>query len=105
MYIAMNRFKICPGKENEFENVLNIVCREIEQGDALSEEVINDLKKLINSDIASLEDFATLIKEQKIDLEDQDLQNILVKLSKNKIDIVTTYTLSLIHISEPTRPY
>ena len=69
------------------ENVLNIVCREIEQGDALSAEVINDLKKLINSDIASLEDLATLIKEQKIDLEDQDLQNILVKLSKNKIAV------------------
>ena len=69
------------------ENVLNIVFREIEQGDALSEEVINDLKKLINSDIASLEDLATLIKEQKIDLEDQDLQNILVKLSKNKIAV------------------
>jgi len=69
------------------ENVLNIVCREIEQGDALSEEVINDLKKLINSDIATLEDLANLIKEQKIDLEDQDLQNILVKLSKNKIAV------------------
>ena len=69
------------------ENVLNIVCREIELGDALSEEVINDLKKLINSDIASLEDLAILIKEQKIDLEDQDLQNILVKLSKNKIAV------------------
>ena len=69
------------------ENVLKIVCREIEQGDALSEEVINDLKKLINIDIASLEDLANLIKEQKIDLEDQDLQNILVKLSKNKIAV------------------
>ena len=53
----------------------------------MSEEVINDLKKLINSDIASLEDLANLIKEQKIDLEDQDLQNILVKLSKNKIAV------------------
>ena len=53
----------------------------------MSEEVINDLKKLINSDIASLEDLANLIKEQKIDLEDQDLQTILVKLSKNKIAV------------------
>lgn len=69
------------------ENVLNIVCREIELGDALSEEVISDLKKLMNSDIASLEDLAILIKEQKIDLEDQGLQNILVKLSKNKIAV------------------
>ena len=51
------------------ENVLNIVCREIELGDALSEEVISDLMKLMNSDIASLEDLAILIKEQKIDLE------------------------------------
>ena len=69
------------------ENVLNIVCREVELGDALSEEVINDLKKLINSDIANLEDLATLIKGQKINLEDQELQNILVKLSKNKIAV------------------
>ena len=69
------------------ENVLNIVCREIELGDALSEEVISDLKKLMNSDITSLEDLAILIKEQKIDLEDQGLQNILVKLSKNKIAV------------------
>ena len=51
------------------------------------QRIINDLKKLINSDIASLEDLANLIKEQKIDLEDQDLQNILVKLSKNKIAV------------------
>ena len=69
------------------ENVLNIVCREIELGDTLSEEVISDLKKVMNSDIASLEDLAILIKEQKIDLEDQGLQNILVKLSKNKIAV------------------
>ena len=69
------------------ENVLNIVCREIELGDALSKEVINDLKKLINSDIANLEDLATLIRKQKINLEDQELQNILVKLSKNKIAV------------------
>ena len=58
------------------ENVLNIVCREIELGDTLSEEVISDLKKVMNSDIASLEDLAILIKEQKIDLEDQGLQNL-----------------------------
>ena len=69
------------------ENVLNIVCREIELGDTLSEEVISDLKKVMNSDIASLEDLAILIKEQKIDLEDQGLQNILVKLSRNKIAV------------------
>ena len=69
------------------ENVLNIVCREIELGDTLSEEVISDLKKVMNSDIASLEDLAILIKEQKIDLEDQGLQTILVKLSKNKIAV------------------
>jgi hypothetical protein len=41
----------------------------------------------MNSDIASLEDLAILIKEQKIDLEDKGLQNILVKLSKNKIAV------------------
>lgn len=69
------------------ENVLNIVCREIEFGNELSEEVIKDLKKLISSDVNSIEDLTYLIKEQKIDLDDKGLQSILVKLSKSKIAV------------------
>lgn len=69
------------------ENVLNIVIREIEKGDELSNEVINLLQGLIESETPSIEALALLIKDKKIDLEDQDLKDLLVTLSKNKIAV------------------
>ena len=69
------------------ENVLNIVIREIEKGDELSNEVINLLQSLIESDTQSIETLASMIKDEKIDLEDQGLQDLLVTLSKNKIAV------------------
>ena len=69
------------------ENVLNIVIREIEKGDELSNEVINLLQSLMESDTPSIETLALMIKEEKIDLEDQDLKDLLVTLSKNKITV------------------
>ena len=69
------------------ENVLNIVIREIEKGDELSKEVINLLQGLIESDTPSIETLASMIKDEKIDLEDQDLKDLLVTLSKNKITV------------------
>ena len=69
------------------ENVLNIVIREIEKGDELSNEVINLLQGLIESDTPSIETLALLIKNEKIDLQDQDLKDLLVTLSKNKIAV------------------
>jgi hypothetical protein len=69
------------------ENVLNIVIREIEKGDELSKEVINQLQGLIAADAPTIEALALLIKDEKIDLEDQDLKDLLVTLSKNKIAV------------------
>ena len=69
------------------DNVLNIVIREIEKGDELSNEVINLLQSLIESDTQSIETLASMIKDEKIDLEDQDLKDLLVTLSKNKITV------------------
>ena len=69
------------------ENVLNIVKREIEHGDELSNEIMVQLQNLIEDDSPTIDALALLIKDEKIDLEDQDLQNILVKLSKNKIAV------------------
>ena len=69
------------------DNVLNIVIREIEKGDELSNEVINLLQSLIESDTQSIEPLASMIKDEKIDLEDQDLKDLLVTLSKNKIAV------------------
>ena len=69
------------------ENVLNIVIREIEKGDELSKEVINLLQSLIESETPSIEALALLIKDKKIDLEDQILKDLLVTLSKNKIAV------------------
>ena len=69
------------------ENVLNIVRREIEKGEELSDEVMNQLRNLIESDTPSIETLAFLIKDQKIDLNDQDLKDLLVTLSKNKIAV------------------
>ena len=69
------------------ENVLNIVIREIEKGEELSNEVISLLQSLMESDMPSIETLALLIKDKKIDLEDQDLKDLLVTLSKNKIAV------------------
>ena len=69
------------------ENVLNIVVREIELGKELSEDVVKDLKELIEHDGADIESLAKLIKEEKINIEDESLKNLLVKLSKNKITV------------------
>ena len=69
------------------ENVLNIVIREIEHGEDLSKEVKSDLKELLETDVSNIEELASIIKYKKIDLENQDLKNLLVKLSKNKIAV------------------
>ncbi len=53
----------------------------------LSKDVISDLKELLETDINNIEELASIIKDQKIDLENQDLKNLLVKLSKNKIAV------------------
>ena len=69
------------------ENVLSIVGREITLGEKLSQEVIKDLRELIESDTANIKDLALLIKEERLGLQNEDLKNLLVKLSKNKITI------------------
>ena len=69
------------------ENVLNIVKREIEQGDELSKEIMVQLQKLIEEDSPTIDALALLIKDEKIDLEDQGLKDLLVTLSKNKIAV------------------
>jgi len=69
------------------ENVLNIVKREIEQGDELSNEIMVQLQNLIEDDSPTIEALALLIKDEKIDLEDQALKDLLVTLSKNKIAV------------------
>ena len=61
--------------------------REIENGNELSDEVICQLQNLIESDTPSIETLALLIKDQKINLNDQDLKDLLVTLSKNKIAV------------------
>tara|TARA_X000000368_G_scaffold236781_1_gene186970 strand:+ start:518 stop:889 length:372 start_codon:yes stop_codon:yes gene_type:complete len=69
------------------ENVLNIVKREIEQGDELSKEIMVQLQNLIEEDSPTIDALALLIKDEKIDLEDQGLKDLLVTLSKNKIAV------------------
>ena len=69
------------------ENVLNIVKREIEQGDELSKEIMVQLQNLIEEDSPTIDALALLIKDEKIDLEDQGLKDLLVNLSKNKIAV------------------
>ena len=69
------------------ENVLNIVIREIEKGDKLSNEVMTQLQSLIETDEPTIEALALMIKDEKIDLNDQDLKKLLVTLSKNKIAV------------------
>ena len=73
------------------ENVLNIVIREIEKGDKLSNEVMTQLQSLIETDEPTIEALALLIKDEKIDLEDQDLKKLLVTLSNTILPMIFTY--------------
>ncbi len=68
-------------------NVLGMVQREIDQGEQLSEEVIEVMSNLINSDEATTKKLSDLIKNGDLDLTDIKLKELLVLLSKNKIAI------------------
>ncbi len=68
-------------------NVLGMVRREIDQGETLHKEVYDAMKNLINSDELSTKSFSNLIKNGKIDLKDEELKDLLVLLSKNKIAV------------------
>jgi len=68
-------------------NVLGMVQREIDQGEQLSEEVIEVMSNLINSDEATTKKLSDLIKNGDLDLTDNKLKELLVLLSKNKIAI------------------
>ena len=68
-------------------NVLAMVQREIDQGEQLSEEVIEVMSNLINSDEATTKKLSDLIKNGDLDLTDIKLKELLVLLSKNKIAI------------------
>lgn len=68
-------------------NVLGMVQREIDQGEQLSEEVIEVMSNLINSDEATTKNLSDLIKNGDLDLTDNKLKELLVLLSKNKIAI------------------
>ena len=48
---------------------------------------MKDLGELIETDTANIKDLALLIKEEKLDLQNEDLKNLLVKSSKNKITV------------------
>ena len=58
------------------ENVLNIVGREIALGEKLSQEVIKDLRELIESDTANIKDLALLIKDEKLEIFSQNERSI-----------------------------
>ena len=68
-------------------NVLGMVRREIDQGETLHKEVYDAMQNLINSDELSTKNLSNLIKNGKIDLKDEELKDLLVLLSKNKIAV------------------
>lgn len=68
-------------------NVLGMIQREIDHGETLHQEVYDAMQNLINSDELSTKSLSDLIKNGKIDLKDEDLKDLLVLLSKNKIAV------------------
>ena len=68
-------------------NVLGMVQREIDQGKQLSEEVVKVMSDIIKSDDLTTKELSNLIKNGDLDLSDQELKDLLVLLSKNKIAI------------------
>ena len=68
-------------------NVLGMVQREIDQGEALQQEVYDAMQSLMHSDELTTKKLSELIKDGKIDLRDEDLKDLLAILSKNKIAV------------------
>ena len=68
-------------------NVLGMIQREIDHGETLHQEVYDVMQNLINSEELSTKSLSDLIKNGKIDLKDEDLKDLLVLLSKNKIAV------------------
>ena len=68
-------------------NVLGMVQREIDQGEQLSEEIIKVMSDIIKSDDLTTKELSNLIKNGDLDLSDEELKNLLILLSKNKIAV------------------
>ena len=68
-------------------NVLGMVQREIDQGEQLSEEVIKVMSDIIKSDDLTTKELSNLIKNGDLDLSDEELKDLLILLSKNKIAV------------------
>ena len=69
-------------------NVLNIIKRELNDGEELSSEIQDMIKLLIkDKDMNSIKDLAELIQNGQLDLSDKNLQEVLIKLSKNKVSV------------------
>ena len=68
-------------------NVLCMAQREIDQGEQLSEEVVKVMSDIIKSDDLTTKELSNLIKNGDLDLSDQELKDLLVLLSKNKIAV------------------
>ena len=84
-------------------NVLNIVKRELTNEEVLTKESTKILMNLFkDSDEASIENLAKQIETGKIKLDNAELQEALIEITKKKISVdnprYSTYKLSLIHI-------
>ena len=88
----------------EIEETLSTSNLDPKEYAALSKELsdvtqVTDLSSLINSKKNELEDLYILLKDKESDADLQDMAREESKILENELN------LSLIHISEPTRPY
>ena len=69
-------------------NVLNIVQRELETGKELSSETLEMINSLLKDiDNPSIDTLAKEIQNGNLDLSDENLKKVLIKLSKNKVSV------------------
>ena len=68
-------------------NILNIVKREVESGEAISEKFTELGSDLIGEDDFTIEKLSQKIRDKEFDHEDKDLVDFLYNLTEEKIKI------------------
>ena len=68
-------------------NILNIVKREVESGEAISEKFTELGSDLIGEDDFTIEKLSQKIRDKEFDYEDKDLVDFLYNLTEEKIKI------------------
>ena len=86
---------------NQKDNLHKKLQVQIKQEEEQLKQSISNISHDLRTPLTSIQGYLTLLQE----CEDKQEQGQYIKIIKAKTDYLTDLVLSLIHISEPTRPY